>query len=143
LLAISFYDQRQKFHAYPEIMGLPLIHAGYVITTQNKKTIVVSSKYVYTYGGYTRFMVVDNTGTHYAVENSIWFWRWNAIEDWERIQIGSPIRIHYYGWRIAPFGVFPNIVRTSNSSELRPYIQQPNQIPIDTSPYAQILSMYL
>ena len=109
--AYSYYDTARKFNTYPEIVLMPVGHFGYVISTQNTDTVILTSKYVYTYGGYTRFMVVDERGKHYEVENSVWFWRWTAIEEWEQMPLYRPIQVDYYGWRIGIFGAFPNIVR--------------------------------
>ena len=111
IASMAFYQMpKQEFYTFPGILALPVFHLGYVETTKRTASIVVVSKYVYTYGGYTRFMLVDDTGKHYTMENSLWFWRWNSIEDWDRIPHGIPVRVQYYGWRIAPLGVFPNIV---------------------------------
>jgi len=118
MAALSFYQiPKGEYHTYPELLALPIVHYGYVETTTQTATITIVSKYVYTYGGYTRFMVVDSAGKHYTMENSIWFWRWNSIEDWESIPTGKPTRLQYYGWRIAPLGIFPNIVYCRGSSD--------------------------
>ena len=54
-------------------------------------------------------MIVDETGKHYNVNNSLWYWKWNSIEDWHKLETNKPTTIQYYGYRIPLFGVFPNI----------------------------------
>ena len=56
-------------------------------------------------------MVIDEQNNHYNVNNSLWYLKWNSIEDWHNINKDEEIIIKYYGWRFPPFGIFPNIVR--------------------------------
>lgn len=85
-------------------------HGFYAYLTGKHDTITVTKKYKMTRGGYTDFMVVDNKGRHFNVNNSFWYWKWNSIEDWYKIEEKKGLLITYYGWRIAPLGLFPNIV---------------------------------
>jgi hypothetical protein len=63
-------------------------------------------------GGYTDFMIIDNKGRHFNVNNSLWYWKWNSIEDWHNIDEKSEekLLIKYYGWRVPLLGLFPNIM---------------------------------
>ena len=54
-------------------------------------------------------MIIDNEGRHFNINNSLWYWKWNSIEEWHKIKEGSVIKFKYYGWRIPLFGLFPNI----------------------------------
>jgi len=71
---------------------------------------------MYTQNGFTEFMIIDNSGKHYNVNNSFWYWKWNSIEDWHKINKGDVLNVKYYGYRIPLFGIFPNIVHIQNIS---------------------------
>lgn len=88
-------------------------HCAYTFGTTENKIINIQNKYQFTSNGFTEFMVVDNTGSHYNVNNSLWYWKWNSIEDWEKIKVDTQISVKYYGWRIPFLGIFPNIVKSS------------------------------
>ena len=85
------------------------LHGSYALFTCKNKIIKVDKKYKFVRNGFTEFMIIDQNGKHYNVNNSFWFWKWNSNEDWHKIQ-NTEINIKYYGWRIPLFGVFPNIV---------------------------------
>jgi hypothetical protein len=93
---------------------LPCIvgHGIYAYSTEEKDAITVTKKYKMNRGGYTDFMIVDNKGRHFNVNNSFWYWKWDSIEDWNNINEKSEekLLIRYYGWRIPIFGLFPNII---------------------------------
>ena len=58
-------------------------------------------------------MIIDTKGTHYNVNNSFWFWKWDSIEDWNKLKVGNTIYAKYYGIRMPFLGCFPNIVDTN------------------------------
>lgn len=87
-------------------------HLIYVVSTRNKNEIIIKNKYNFTRNGFTEFMIIDNNGKHYNVNNSFWFWKWDSIEDWNNMEINQKININYYGIRIPLFGIFPNIFKT-------------------------------
>lgn len=86
-------------------------HGIYAYSTEEKDVITVTKKYKMNRGGYTDFMVVDDKGRHFNVNNSLWYWKWDSIEDWHRIEEKSDekLLIRYYGWRMPVLGLFPNI----------------------------------
>ena len=86
-------------------------HGIYAYSTEEKDAIIVIKKYKMNRGGYTDFMVVDDKGRHFNVNNSLWYWKWDSIEDWHRIEEKSEekLLIRYYGWRMPVLGLFPNI----------------------------------
>lgn len=84
-------------------------HLTYTLCTKQEKNIVVAKKYQYDMHGYTNFMIVDSTGKHYNVNNSTWFLKWDAIEDWSKIEPNANLTVKYYGIRIPVLGTFPNI----------------------------------
>ena len=92
------------------VVGGAGIHGAYVYSTKKQEKIYVLDTYQRVHCGSTFFMVVDGEGRHFNVGNSPWFWRWDAVEDWHRIQRGYPLTIKRYGWRIPPLGLFPTIV---------------------------------
>ena len=91
-------------------------HGMFALATNKKEKIRVTKKYTYVANGYTNFMIVDDKGRHFNVNNSFWYWKWDAIEEWTNIQEQSDekkdifIAVSYYGYRIPFLGLFPNIV---------------------------------
>lgn len=104
-------------------------HGIYALSTQEKDDIIVTKKYKMDRNGFTDFMIVDNKGRHFNVNNSFWYWKWDSIEDWHKIDEKNEekLLIKYYGWRVPVLGLFPNIVisdrdkslNSMSSSELR------------------------
>lgn len=74
--------------------------------------VVVKSKYTYSKNGYTDFMVIDESGKHYNMTNSVWYWKWNSIEDWNKMEPGKTTVVTYFGWRIPMLGLFPVIIHS-------------------------------
>jgi len=83
--------------------------AMYSYATQKQKTITVVKKYTFCRHGFTEFMIIDTNNKHYNVNNSWWYWKWNSLEDWSKIEPNDTVYIKYYGWRIPFLGLFPNI----------------------------------
>jgi hypothetical protein len=102
---------KDKKYIYGSIIGYTTCtQLGYVLTTEQKKNVYIVDKYLFTQNGYTNFMIIDNYGKHYNVNNSFWYWKWDSIEDWHKIQLNKKITIKYYGYRISTLGLFPNVV---------------------------------
>ena len=59
-------------------------------------------------------MIIDSNGKHYNINNSLWYWKWNSIEDWHLIEEEQKIYTLTYGWRVPILGLFPNIVSCQN-----------------------------
>jgi hypothetical protein len=95
-------------------------HGLYAYSTEEKESIVVTKKYKMNQHGFTQFMIIDNKGRHFNVNNSLWYWKWDSIEDWHRIEEKSEEKlfIRYYGWRMPFLGIFPNITVSDNSKFL-------------------------
>jgi hypothetical protein len=93
-------------------------HGIYAYSTEEKDAIVVTKKYKMNRNGFTEFMIIDDKGRHFNVNNSLWYWKWDSIEDWHRIQEKNEekLLIRYYGWRMPLLGIFPNII-VSNRAE--------------------------
>ena len=104
----------------PLEIGIPILslllagHLCYAIGTKEEKEIFVTKKYKFDRNGFTEFMIVDINGKHYNINNSLWYWKWNSIEDWCAIKENSRINTKFYGWRVPIFGVFPNIVNSTD-----------------------------
>ena len=104
----------------PFEVGMPILsilcgaHICYAIGTKEEKEIIVVKKYKFDRQGFTEFMVVDINGKHYNINNSLWYWKWNSIEDWSLIKENSTINAKFYGWRVPLFGIFPNIVNSTD-----------------------------
>jgi hypothetical protein len=107
-----------KINNSPELILVTCVLIGgnfcYAIGTKEEKEIVVSKKYQFTKNGISEFMLIDKRGKHYNVNNSVWYWKWDSIEDWCSIEENKKIKIKSYGWRVPVFGMFPNIIETKN-----------------------------
>ena len=103
--------KNMKFEPWGLLFLAP--HLGYVLSTQKEDNITISNKYKYVSNGFTNFMIVDTNGKHYNVNNSLWFWKWDSIEDWYKLKVGENIYAKCYGLRIPFLGCFPNIIDTN------------------------------
>ena len=89
-------------------------HGMFALGTNKTEEICVTKKYTYVVNGYTNFMIVDDNGRHFNVNNSFWYWKWDAIEEWNNIdEKETTLIVSYYGYRIPFLGLFPNIVDIS------------------------------
>jgi hypothetical protein len=82
----------------------------YAILTREEKEIIVKKKYTFDRSGFTDFMIIDSNGKHYNLNNSLWYWKWDSIEDWYSIKEEQKLNTLTYGWRLPILGMFPNIV---------------------------------
>jgi hypothetical protein len=82
----------------------------YAILTKEEKEIVVKKKYKFDRSGFTEFMIIDSNDKHYNLNNSLWYWKWDSIEDWYSIHEEQKLNTLTYGWRVPILGLFPNIV---------------------------------
>lgn len=87
------------------------VHMSYAYMTKNEKTCIVDKKYQFTRNGFTEFMIIDKDNNHFNINNSLWYWKFNSIEDWNAIKPNQKIIINYYGFRIPILGLFPNVYR--------------------------------
>ena len=91
-------------------------HCAYAFGTAETKSIKIKDKYTFDRNGFTEFMVIDENNKHYNINNSVWYWKWDSIEDWTKLDINKQISIKYYGWRVPVFGLFPNIIMTTHDN---------------------------
>lgn len=87
-------------------------HLSYAIATSKNEKMEIVKKYTMVRNGFTEFMVIDEKGRHFNINNSLWYWKWNSIEDWYKISEGDKLYFKYYGWRYPLLGLFPNIYYT-------------------------------
>lgn len=116
-----FFNNKFFFRQIPNLSDLENLtifgmiiasHFTYAISTKQKNEITIKKKYKFVKNGFTEFMIIDENGKHYNVNNSFWYWKWNSIEDWNYMEINKKIIIHFYGFRIPILGIFPNIFNT-------------------------------
>lgn len=93
-------------------------HGIYAYSTEETEAIIVAKKYKMDRNGFTEFMIIDDKGRHFNVNNSLWYWKWNSIEDWHKIEKNKLMFIRYYGWRIPTFGLFPNVILSDTAKFL-------------------------
>ena len=100
-------------------------NACYAYGTNKNKIICIHKKYQFTRNGFTQFMIVDKNGNHYNVNNSVFYWKWDSIEDWNKMETSAEkdhdkanYDIKYYGWRVPLLGLFPNIIMSDQSKLL-------------------------
>ena len=108
-------------------------HGVYAYGSTNLKKIEIKEKYQFTANGFTNFMVIDTEDTHYRVNNSFWFLKYNSIEDWCKMNKKTKLFVKIYGFRIPFFGIFPNIIQ----ADINKISEQNNNIiwqPIDDYP---------
>lgn len=99
--------------------GTVISHLIYTLGTTHNETINIKHKYKFDTNGFTNFMVIDDNNKHYNVNNSLWYWKWDSIEDWNSIKLNktnetnetNKLSVKYYGLRIPFLGFFPNIVK--------------------------------
>lgn len=116
-LKICFYENKKYkkldeenilIHSFLFICG-SFLHLSYSLGTSDFKYSKIRKKYKMVRNGFTDFMIITADEKHYNVNNSLWYWKWNSIEDWHKMQEGDTIYFNYYGWRIDFLGIFPNI----------------------------------
>ena len=110
---IKLFSASNKIKFEPFVLLLTIPHLSYLLSTQKEDNIAISNKYKYVSNGFTNFMIVDTNGTHYNVNNSFWFWKWDSIEDWHKLKVGDTIYAKCYGIRMPFLGCFPNIIDTN------------------------------
>jgi hypothetical protein len=64
-------------------------HGAFALGTNKIEEISITKKYKYVSNGFTNFMIVDDKGRHFNINNSFWYWKWDAIEDWTNIQLSE------------------------------------------------------
>jgi len=89
------------------------IHSLYAYGTSTTEEIKIEKKYKIVNHGSTKFMIHDDNGRHYCVNNSLWYWKWDSVEDWSKMNKGDRIKVKYYGIRSPLLGLFPNIVKSN------------------------------
>ncbi len=87
-------------------------HFIYTFGTTKQKDILITKKYTFEINGFTKFMIIDENNCHFCVNNSFWYWKWNSLEDWHKLEENKNVKIKYYGYRLPVFGMFPNIFNT-------------------------------
>jgi len=108
-LAKMLYKENNYALVLNNVVWGSLLHFGYVCSTYRDNQMIVKSKYQFTEKGFTKFMLIDNDNKHYCVNNSVWFWKWDSVEDWNKVKVNDFIEIKCYGYRIPIFSLFPNI----------------------------------
>ena len=91
------------------VVSCVIVHSLYAYGTSSVEDIKIENKYKMVNHGSTRFMIQDEKGRHYEVNNSFWYWKWDSVEDWSKMNKGDSVKAKYYGIRSPLLGLFPNI----------------------------------
>ena len=102
----AFYTSAAIFYA----------EGAYLLGTTQKADITVAKKYTYVKNGNTNYMLVDDKGRHFNVDNCFLYWNWTTIEDWVALKPLEQRRIYYYSYRVPFLGMYPTIVEFDNAS---------------------------
>ena len=102
----AFYTSAAFFYA----------EGAYLLGTTQKADITVAKKYTYVKNGSTKYMLVDDKGQHFNVDNCFFYWNWTTIEDWADTKPLDQQRIYYYSYRVPFLGMYPTIVEFSSES---------------------------
>lgn len=125
----DFVDDEPPNHMAMYLLSLIVGHGIYTYSTSKTEHITIKNKYTFCRNGFTEFIVVDTNGKHYNVNNSVWYWKWNSIEDWNNMEPTQSLSIRYYGIRWPLLGLFPNIVRSEELVKNRSsYLQRQCQL---------------
>ena len=89
---------------------------GYLLGTTKKADIIVAKKYTYVKNGSTKYMLVDDKGRHFNVDNCFFYWNWSTIDHWADIKPLEQRRIYYYSYRVPFLGMYPTIIEFDNAS---------------------------
>jgi len=102
---------RRDYSGLLEVVAIPSLYFGYVVTTHRENCITISRKYISNSGGiFMNYVVVDSYDNHYHMNNCIWYPKWSYIEHWNHIQAGDKLHIQCYGHRNRIVDLYPNIV---------------------------------
>jgi len=96
------------------VVSCLITHSLYAYGTSTMEDVTIAAKYKIVNGGSTRFMIHDEKGRHYNVNNSFWYWKWDSVEDWSKMNKGDSVKVKYYGIRSPLLGLFPNIYNYTN-----------------------------
>jgi hypothetical protein len=106
-------DRKFDFTFHASALGFVAgIHSMYAYGTSTTEEVTIVNKYKMVTHGSSRFMIYDEKVRHYEVKNRFWYWKWDSIEDWVKIQKGDHVTVKYYGIRSPLLGLFPNVVKT-------------------------------
>ena len=105
-LFAAFYTSSAIFYA----------EGGYLLGTTKKADITVAKKYTYVKNGSTKYMLIDDKGRHFNVDNCFFYWNWNTIDHWANLKPLEQRHIIYYSYRVPFLGMYPTIIEFSNES---------------------------
>jgi hypothetical protein len=116
LLSKDIISNKPKYFIGSTIM-LFAGHATYAYGTQQKERIFIEKKYDIVGNGNTSFMITANN-KEYSIPYSLWYWQYDVPEKFNAIEVAKEYNVKYYGFRFAPFGIFPNIVDINDINDI-------------------------
>ena len=90
---------------------------AYLLGTTKKADITIAKKYTYVKHGSTKYMLIDDKGRHFNVDNCFFYWNWTTIEYWGNLKPLEQRQIIYYSYRVPFLGMYPTIIEFDNSSD--------------------------
>jgi len=92
------------------LIGLAI---SYPYTTKFERTITVSKVFQTINSEKHVYMVTDQKGNSYKIQDTIFYWHFKSTDLWTKLEQGKTYRIKAYGWRIAFISGYPNIIEAT------------------------------
>ena len=86
------------------------LNISYILLTKKSKKIIIKKKLTIVSYGFTKYIIVDKNNIIYEINNSVWFSKFNSLDDWIKINLNKKYSINYYGLPNSVFGTKYQIV---------------------------------
>ena len=74
------------------------------------KKITVQEKWMKVHQDQGKYLVSDTEGNVYAIQDSVWLWKFDASDRYARVEANNTYNITTYGWRVRILSWYPNIL---------------------------------
>ena len=89
------------------LIGLNIL---YILLTKKSKKIIIKKKLTIVSYGFTKYIIIDTNNNIFEINNSVWFGKFNSLDDWIKINLNKKYNINYYGLPNSIFGTKYQIV---------------------------------
>ncbi len=77
------------------LIGLNIL---YILLTKKSKKIIIKQKLKIISWGFTKYIIVDKNNNIFEINNCVWFGKFNALDDWIKINLNKKYTVNYYGF---------------------------------------------